>query len=103
MELSVGYALNLSRSRVFLALSLMTWSLTAVVLSNAYTGKIVSDLLVPSRFAVVDTLEELPASPLDWLLRRGTLSENLFMVVTSNTTDCYTTIITVSLNTGCRG
>lgn len=71
----------MSRSKLFLTLSLMMWSFTAVVLSNAYTGKIVSQLLVPKRHPIIDSLEQLPTSPLSWIVRRGTAGETLFLVV----------------------
>ena len=84
LQLCVGNRLYMGRSKVFLAISLMTWSLTAVVLSNAYTGKIVSNLLIPKLRPVIDSLEQLPSSPLNWFISSGTTAENLFQILESD-------------------
>jgi len=61
-----------------------TWSLCAIVLSNAYTGKIISNLLAPHRSSIVNSLEELTTSSLSWVIRRGTSLESRFLVKTNH-------------------
>jgi len=62
--------------------SMMAFILGATVLSNAYMGNMLSHLLLPKENAPINTLEELAASPLSWVARRGTATETLFMVLT---------------------
>ena len=62
-------------------LSMMAFIMGATVLSNAYMGNMLSHLLFPKQNAPINTLEELVASPLSWIVRRGTASETLFMVL----------------------
>lgn len=59
---------------------MMTWSSCAIVISNAYTGKIISNLLAPHQSSSVNSLEELTASSLSWIIRRGTSLESRFLV-----------------------
>ena len=71
------------RTALFLSLLIVIWSFSSVVLNNAYTGGIVSNLLVPNQIRLVNSVEELgalPPSSLNWIIRPGTNWESLFMV-----------------------
>ena len=69
------------RNSFILGFLAMIWSLSSIVLINAYTANIVSHFLIPKASAVINSLEELPASSFSWVIRRGTALETLFKVV----------------------
>ena len=78
--LITGHQQESPRGKLYLAVLLMLWSFMAIILNNAYTGKIVSNLLVPERKPIVRSLEELSHSSLDWIVRHGSARESLFKV-----------------------
>ena len=70
------------------------WSLCTMVLANAYTGNMLSHLLAQKQGPTINSLKELVASSLLWVVRRGSSTETLFMVVISiNITFSYTRVI----------
>jgi len=71
---------NIPRSSIVLGLLVVVWSFSAVILTNAYTGNIVSNLLNPIRLKSINSLDELSTSSLNWYLRKGTSSTSLIMV-----------------------
>lgn len=60
---------------------LSIWLLLATVLVNAYTGTLLSILVIPERSLPVNSLEDLSTSQLGVLLQRGTIWENLMKVL----------------------
>lgn len=48
-----------------------------------YVCIIRSFISVPKVQPLVKSIQELPGSPLNWVVRRGTALESLFMVITS--------------------
>ena len=58
----------------------MLWSFMAIVINTAYTGKVVSNLLIPEHHQIVNSLQQLSLSSLRWIVRSGTSWEQLFMV-----------------------
>ncbi|XP_059352076.1 glutamate receptor ionotropic, kainate 3-like [Daphnia carinata] len=65
------------------------WCLSAVVFASAYVGILVGFLSIPRLSPIISSLEELPASKLEWGVQRGTALETLF---TEATTGVYKTI-----------
>ena len=53
-----------------------------MVLSNAYTGNLLSHQLVRTKKLKINSLTDLLASSLNCIVRRGTSTETLFLVVT---------------------
>ena len=76
----LGSEQRISRKKDVLCFLMVSWSLCAIVVSNAYTGKIISNLLEPRPFLVVNSLEELTTSSLGWIVRHGTSLESNFLV-----------------------
>ena len=60
---------------------MMAWNACAIVISNAYTGNMLSYLLIHHRSPTVNSLEELTASSLLYIVRGGVSTETLFLVV----------------------
>ena len=71
----------MQRRAVSMILSMMAFIMGATVLSNAYMGNMLSHLLIPKQSASINTLEELVASSLTWVISGGTADETLFMVL----------------------
>ena len=61
----------------------MVWNLCAMILTNAYTGNMLSHLLIQQRVSTINSLEDLLASSLQWVVRSGSSTEILFMVTAS--------------------
>ena len=76
-----GSGQYMQRRAVSMILSMMAFIMGATVLSNAYMGNMLSHLLIPKQNAPINTLEELVASSLNWLISGGTAEETLFMVL----------------------
>ena len=64
----------------------IVWCLISLVFIHAYVGTLISFLSLPKLKPIVDSLEDLPASGLSWIVRRGTDLESLFMVPKYKTT-----------------
>ena len=79
-----GSGQYMQRRAVSMIFSIMAFIMGATVLSNAFTGNLLSHLLIPKQNAPINTLEELVASSLTWLVAGGTDDETLFMVY-----DCW--------------
>ena len=80
---TIGNGQKPPRNAIILSLLIATWSFSSVILNNAYTGGIVSNLVVPNRIQLINSVEELgalPPSSLGWIVRPGTNWETLFMV-----------------------
>ena len=59
---------------------MMAWNLCAVILINAYTGNMLSHLLIKQRTSTINSLEDLLTSSLQWVIRKGTSVETVFTV-----------------------
>ena len=57
------------------------WCLSAVVFASAYVGILVSFLRFPKLSPIIDRLEDLPGSHLQWVVQRGTALDPLFIVI----------------------
>ena len=56
------------------------WCLCTVVFIYVYVGILVSFLSVPKLRPIVNSLEDLRTSPIDWGVRHGTATESYFTV-----------------------
>lgn len=74
--------MRIQRRAIIITSLMMAWSLCAVVLTNAYTGNMLSHLLIRHHSSTINSLEELLASSLSWVSRRGSYAETLFAVTT---------------------
>ena len=81
LYICLGTGQRIQRTTIFMTLLMMIWSLCAIVVSNAYTGNMLSHLLIQRQSSTINSLEELVASSLNWIIRRGTSAETRFMVI----------------------
>jgi hypothetical protein len=59
----------------------IVWCLSAVVFASAYVEILVSFLRFPKLSPIIDRLEDLPGSHLQWVVQRGTALDPLFIVI----------------------
>ena len=79
--LQLGFHHRLWRRNHAIYLGMATWSLCAIVISNAYRGTLISNLLTTRPTPKVNSLKELTTSSLGWVIRRGTYLESTFLVL----------------------
>ncbi|XP_046640672.1 probable glutamate receptor isoform X1 [Daphnia pulicaria] len=61
----------------------IVWCLSAVVFASAYVGILISFLRFPKLSPIIDRLEDLPGSHLQWVVQRGTALDPLFIEATN--------------------
>ena len=71
----------------------IVWCLSAVVFASAYVGILISFLRFPKLSPIIDRLEDLPGSRLQWVVQRGTALDPLFIV-----SECQTIIRRIYLS-----
>ena len=79
-SLWLGNVLNIARRNVSVCLLMATWSLSVIVISHAYTGTLISNLLAPNWISLVNSLEELTSSSFGCVVRRGTNIHSTLML-----------------------
>lgn len=58
------------------------WGVSVLILSNAYMGMFLSNHVVTNQRLIINSLNEIPASHIRPLVRRGTALEVIFKVIT---------------------
>ena len=58
-----------------------TWCLVVVIFIYAYIGTLISFLSVPKLKPIISSVEDLPSSPLQWIVRKGSVPATLFLVL----------------------